>query len=258
MNNIIPPILKKYENLLLKTEKKYISITTESVAETLGVNQSKLGGIPYWPKDKEFLKINGKMPILIAQINFQEINEIQELNHFPNKGILQFYYNHESDMFGLSFDNDVPSEIKVIYHENVENEYYLFDEEDKSVLLDFDMQPFQNELKLNFSLKSELLGLSDEVNAKKYQYDLNNISDDESDELCDSFSNSGSKIDGYAYFTQYDPRSLDDDKDWILLLQLDTDDNLMFGDESVANLLNIKEDLINRKFNNVFFNSDCC
>ena len=93
MNNIIPPILKKYENLLLKTEKKYISITTESVAETLGVNQSKLGGIPYWPKDKEFLKINGKMPILIAQINFQEINEIQELNHFPNKGILQFYYN---------------------------------------------------------------------------------------------------------------------------------------------------------------------
>ena len=74
----------------------------------------------------------------------------------------------------------------------------------------------------------------------------------------DSFSNSGSKIDGYAYFTQYDPRSLDDDKDWVLLLQLDTDESLMFGDYGVANWFITKEDLINKNFNNVFFNWDCC
>lgn len=69
----------------------------------------------------------------------------------------------------------------------------------------------------------------------------------------------GHKIGGYAYFTQSDPREHDDKlKNDVLLLQIDTDEEIMFGDSGVANFFINKEDLINKNFEKAYFNWDCC
>jgi uncharacterized protein YwqG len=78
-------------------------------------------------------------------------------------------------------------------------------------------------------------------------------------ELDDFFDSCGHKIGGYAYFTQNDPRDYDDKhNDDLLILQIDTDEKIMFGDSGVANIFINKNDLIEKRFEKAYFNWDCC
>lgn len=43
-----------------------------------------------------------------------------------------------------------------------------------------------------------------------------------------------------------------------LLLQIDTDDDIMWGDSGIANFFINKEDLENKNFKNILYNWDCC
>ena len=69
----------------------------------------------------------------------------------------------------------------------------------------------------------------------------------------------GHKIGGYAYFTQSDPRDYNNNqKDEILLLQIDTDEQIMFGDSGVGNLFINPKSLKEKDFDQAWFNWDCC
>jgi len=74
------------------------------------------------------------------------------------------------------------------------------------------------------------------------------------------YPSAGHKMAGYAYFTQNDPRENDYREYDILLLQIDTDDelNIMWGDSGVANFFIRPQDLKNRDFTKVLYNWDCC
>jgi uncharacterized protein YwqG len=73
------------------------------------------------------------------------------------------------------------------------------------------------------------------------------------------FATNGHKIGGYAYFTQSDPREyIKDSETSILLFQMDTDDEIMWGDAGVANFFINSADLINKDFSRVMYNWDCC
>jgi uncharacterized protein YwqG len=73
------------------------------------------------------------------------------------------------------------------------------------------------------------------------------------------FYNTGHKIGGYAFFTQCDPRDYNKNKkNDILLFQIDTDAEIMFGDSGVANFFINEDDLINKRFEKAYFNWDCC
>jgi uncharacterized protein YwqG len=82
------------------------------------------------------------------------------------------------------------------------------------------------------------------------------LNDDEADEFYDYADNCGSKVGGYAFFTQSDSRDVT--QDWVLLLQLDSDAHIMWGDCGVANWFIRREDLIARQFNRILFTWDCC
>jgi uncharacterized protein YwqG len=72
------------------------------------------------------------------------------------------------------------------------------------------------------------------------------------------FRSTGHKIGGYAYFTQCDPREGEPErKDDLLLLQIDTDGEIMWGDAGVANIFINAQDLKNKKFDKAYFNWDC-
>lgn len=240
-----------------QTKKKYVGINTET-ANNLTIEVSKFSGIPYWPKNKEYLTINNKPAKLMAQINLSEIDSgtKKEIN-LPENGILQFFFEADDDVWGLDFEDQKKSKIKVVYHENLEKQL-IFNDKELEIFNDNSYMPMSEQLSLKFELKEEYLGLQDLYSSKRF-YKTTNFSDTDFEQMQDIADNSGSKLGGYAYFTQSDPlENFPQDENWVLLLQIDTDENLMFGDSGVANWFIKEADLKNKDFSNVFFNWDCC
>jgi uncharacterized protein YwqG len=76
------------------------------------------------------------------------------------------------------------------------------------------------------------------------------------DYVWDNFESNGHKIGGYAFFTQTDPRH-DEKEDYILLLQIDSDKEIIWGDIGVANFFIRPADLAKKDFTQVLYNWDC-
>ncbi|MDE6847976.1 MAG: DUF1963 domain-containing protein [Ruminococcus sp.] len=68
-----------------------------------------------------------------------------------------------------------------------------------------------------------------------------------------------SKIGGYPTFTQYEPRSEEQQKKYdFLLLQLESEwEKILWGDIGIGNFFISSEKLKNRDFSDVFYNWDC-
>lgn len=89
-----------------------------------------------------------------------------------------------------------------------------------------------------------------------YQETLSEAQRAQLDACCNS---AGHKLGGYACFTQGDPRDYTDGNSAdIQLLQLDTDEEMMFGDSGVAHLFISPEALAARQFDQAYFYWDCC
>lgn len=258
-NSIIelPESLEKYRDKVEKTIKPYIKIKLQEQKNMPW--ESKLGGDPYLEIGMEYPKAsNGEYLRLLAQINFEEVPKVEP---FPQKGILQFFILPD-DMYGLDFDDPCMQDtFRVIYIPDlVRDEKNLI--KDFSFLGDLEedwYMPFANEGKMNFSLEYMPIPWDD--------YRFNNVykdiglTDEEDDDYMEKLNADGSRIGGYPFFTQADPR--DDEKlnnyD-TLLLQLDYEKecDLMFGDGGVANFFINEEDLKKFDFTKVLYNWDCC
>ncbi len=268
-------LLEEMENHLKK--QPYIELTPKRSETT--VFDSKLGGTPYLPKDFPYPTVErGKfagMPLkFLAQLNFEKLPHIPD---FPEKGILQFYCGCDGDdLIGL----DGGGGYRVIYHKNIitgkaqlvsSNGMPKFYENDYCF-------PFEGEFKLEASLlKSMSVTVSDyrfeeTVTAaynKLFGTNYNAVFGSNSpesiahndeklyDELYDFGYICGSRIGGFPYFTQQDPRNEDYGYD-VLLFQLDSDDGIMWGDSGVANFFISREKLKNCDFSDVLYNWDCC
>lgn len=239
--------------------------STEAYNEDTDIKVSKVGGIPYWPKGKDYPILEDKKAKLIFQLNIDEakqsgIDFSKAIPEMPETGILQFFFPYQDDMWGYE------SDISVVYHEDTSAEHFLSDE-DIQVNKNHDETPFDKSTRVSFTLNSELLGPQDLYNQMIHEDLIKTLGlDDESEELyydIEEVSNHGSKVGGYAYFTQWDPLDyLDKEKlpkDIVLLLQLDSDDelSLLWGDCGVANWRISAEKLKNRDFSDIHYNWDC-
>ncbi|MET3029070.1 DUF1963 domain-containing protein [Flavobacterium sp. UW10123] len=254
-NMIFPDFLKEFENDLLKYKLDFIKIEAKPIEKEtiLNFTQSKFLGKPYLPIGFEYPKDNsGKPMVLLAQLNF---SEIPRLENYPEKGILQFYIPSED-----WYDMD---DYKIIYHEEIKNHETNFDFLTEDLYEDF---PVYCEHSLNFSSEIEYGGVTDfrfdylfnGLNYWEFEETLNKSQKEELENFIYD-NNCGHKIGGYAYFTQSDPRDYDiNSKNDILLFQIDTDEEIMFGDSGVANFFINKDDLINKRFEKAYFNWDCC
>ncbi|MDN3673803.1 DUF1963 domain-containing protein [Flavobacterium branchiarum] len=248
-----PDYLKKFETDLLKYKLDYVQIQAKPIknSDTLNLTQSKFLGKPYLPVGMEYPKDKmGKPMILMSQLNF---SEIPKLENYPEQGILQFYISGE-DWYDMS-------DYKVLYHPEIENHQTNFDFLTEDLYSD---SPINCEHSLTFSTEIEYGGSQDfrfdySFDGLDYWEFEETLGESQKNEVDGMFSNCGHKIGGYAYFTQSDPREYDTTtENDILLLQIDTDDEIMFGDSGVANFFINKEDLINQNFEKAYFNWDCC
>ena len=262
------PILSQEQvnEILKEIEKrtKTVSYKIKTIeSNNLSIFDSKFGGLPYWDLKLEYPKDNyGNNMILLAQINFEKEKFDNEL--LPKKGILQFYISTE-DGYGLFGKNGY----EVYYHDKINHNISKEDIVKLGIKAsdEIDDFPIQKELALEFNKSIESLAptseytfesLFKEITKDKFDIDLDvpiyQVLDKEnSSKLYDEVI--GSKILGCPYFCQQEPAFVEDN---ILLLQIDSDDSIIWGDSGVCNFFIKKEDLKNKDFSNVLYNWDCC
>ena len=260
-------------------------------AESTDIFDSKLGGVPYLPKN--FPYPVGKegaykdIPLkLLVQLNFEKLPHIDP---FPEKGILQIFCtcanDDEDELFGADYgmnydDMTDQNGFRVIYHENIiTDRSKLIDESD---LPEFEFNgcnfPFDGEFLLETQEPEEYAATIQDGSFRKLlmKYcseaagtELNQISELEQAGFGNMDFlryNDGQYccIGGYPCFTQTDPRYFDDNlkKFDTLLFQLDSESEenglIMWGDMGVANFFIPEENLKKCDFSQVLYNWDCC
>lgn len=250
---MIPEFLNEFKTQLekYKLETIKISATPLENGESLQISDSKFLGKPYLPKEMEYPKDKENKPMVLwTQINFADV---PVLDGYPDQGILQFFVSAEW------FDMD---DYKVVFHNNITEEFQT----DFSFLTEemYEESPIYSEHKLDFSKEIEYGSSEDfrfdmRFNDKDYWDFQETLTKNQTEEIEKIIDGTGHKIGGYAYFTQADIRDCNKDlKQDLLLLQIDSDDEIMFGDSGVANFFINPEDLKNKRFEKAWFNWDCC
>lgn len=252
---MLPDFLKPYEADIEKQKLECISIAATMVKdeEQLPLRQSKFLGRPFLPVDVEYPKGKDGMPMLmLAQINF---SEFEALAGYPDKGILQLFVS-ATDWYS-------EKDYKIIYHsETTAQEQTDFDFLNNDAL--YDESPIEGEHRLQFEKKYDYGGSEDfrfalTFDGKSYWDYSEELNRAQQEEIYKVFNGGGHKIGGYAEFTQSDPRGYDKElKNDVLLLQIDTDDHIMFGDSGIAHIFINKEDLKALNFERAYFHWDCC
>ncbi|MEC3839735.1 YwqG family protein [Bacillus amyloliquefaciens] len=255
----LPKQMESSRGLLEASSRPFIKLHVKK-AET-GRYDSKIAGDPYYPKHEPYPEDESGRPMkLLAQINFADMPGLPD---FPDIGILQFYISVSDDVYGLNFDDGcAQTGFCVKYFEHVT--------EQETELMD-DFSFVQAEDEYNFPIQSEAL-ITPELSAEwvlpsDFQFrqyagmDAFDYFEQCDDEVYDEYTANafGHKIGGYASFTQEDPRSYSHQDHTILLLQIDSDDDIdsMWGDVGIANFFIRPEDLKKKDFSNVLYNWDC-
>lgn len=286
-----------YEQTLIdyleKTKMAAIRATMkEKTSPDWGIFTSKLGGIPYFPKDISYPVNKEGIPLgFLAQINLSDIFDNPELQiiaekdpylkHFPKQGILSFYYDINDDLMGLIYPRNYQPDwekrgYRVLYFpEIITDETYLSRESyDQLTTLiaqekieNYGIMPITDSYPLQFSAKETLLPLdiqifSDPIKTALYDYIAAIEETGDIDEFYDEFydllaeHNCGHALSGYPFFAQHDPRE-EADQQHILLLQIDSLDDLMIGDCGSMQFFISEENLQQQNFNQTFYDWAC-
>jgi uncharacterized protein YwqG len=234
---------------------------TAKASEGLFLFDSKFGGYPYWPEGRPYpVDSYGQYMYLLAQLN---LSQLPPLEGYPNKGILQFYLAGD-DMYGLNFDNPTDqSNFRVVYLEDTTataiGDFHFLERQPMESGF-----PVTRQMALQFTLDKDYYSFSDVRFPEEVVDEM--FADDQpvkgrrplEDELGDLYPESGHKIGGYAFFTQYDPRDTEAFKDYVLLLQVDSQlDDICWGDVGVGNFFIHPDDLKRKDFSRVLYNWDC-
>ena len=260
---VLPKAFADHWQEIKATGIDYVEIIATPSSDIKATNSS-FGSIPFIPVGFDYPKDANNEPMLpLAQLNFSEIPQLAD---YPNKGLLQFYIRND-DCYGLDFDDQInPHSFRVIYIENPEE---LTQDNNVSFvqkLLESENSPVYKPHKLSFRKKTDYVGLNDyrrelhSFNVEDWYVNYDTKIKDQLENISyDIFCTNGHKIGGYAYFTQTDPREYQEHpKQSLLLFQMDSNDEIMWGDVGVGNFFISPEDLIKKDFTKVMYNWDCC
>ena len=257
-----------------KTEMESYKIKLTQTENT-GIYESKLGGIPYWDLSKEYpTDSKGNKLILLAQINFEKENFND--SRLPNKGMVQFFIACD-DLYGADLDNyGEQIDWRIIFHEEIKenidiNEILKLNIKTSSTLNQKEDEyfPFYKEYLMEFIKVKSYMGIEDykfeqiakDILKSKFNENVEttlyrHLKADCYSYLANQFEPFGHKLLGYPDFTQTDPREYNQYYD-TLLLQIDTEGEIMWGDSGVCNFFINKGDLEKKDFSKVLYNWDC-
>ncbi|MDO5090987.1 MAG: DUF1963 domain-containing protein [Cardiobacteriaceae bacterium] len=283
MNTLLDtPLFAPYKASILAAAKPVLAMTFIP-DDALTLRQSKLGGQPYWPRDRAYPS-HQKHPLnLLLQLNF---SEIPALPGFPERGILQWFYA-QGALWGQDFDDPrAQGGFRVVYHEDVL-------EDDSALLHDFSFlvpppptlwqrlkklarptvaPPFRMPCAIRFTAQMQYPSLDGDCTTYLKGDGAPDIHDGNffenehqafSDAYFEHFScDALSLIGGYPAFTQDDPRrdaslNAHDDIQLIQLSSAAQPEVMMWGDLGIAHLFIHPDDLARRDFSRVLYWWDC-
>ncbi|MCG2612637.1 DUF1963 domain-containing protein [Terrimonas sp. NA20] len=229
---------------------------------------SKFGGYPYIPVGFPYPKdAGGSYMYPLAQINFSEVPPV---DGFPRSGYLQIYISAYDQMLGSDYpDLQSQKNFRIFFLEENEIAVHQTDFSFLDDIMDSGTLPIQTSHRLSFTEKEDHMGMADvrvemalglkvsrmiDRIIKKYPDEDENIL---YQKFCNTFSGRGHKIGGYAGFTQTDPRFKNPPFDhYILLLQIDSDEEIMWGEMGVAHFFIHPDDLAKKDFSKVMYTWD--
>lgn len=269
MNNDLTRAEQFIEEVKQMTVKPCLSLVPD-FNMTPDVTSSKLGGQPYWPKDRAYPEYDGTKMSLLAQINFSEIDEN---NLLPNEGILQFFIAANSPrIYGVNFKNpDLQESFKIVFHPNIEKSIII----DAPMLEECDNSPLHREVALTIVPALSFININEPEFKSIYKTVIAKLFQDENPgEIFQFFNNEemctieqalmfspepGHQMLGWPKFTEGDPRNEEQQEQFnTLLLQLgsqfaDEGELLIWGDMGIAQFFIPQENLIQCDFSQVLY-----
>ena len=262
--------LAPYRDALEKTRRPVARITLEAMPED-DVTASKVGGRAWWPVGQPApTSDQGLTLVLLAQLNFAEL---PEMPGYPRTGLLQFFIALD-DYYGANFDG--PGGEESLAEQRGFRVVYWPDTRGPSEPLsppirrsdDYSPHDPREPRRMRFTLDSEVLSAADhrfdalvggsafdtfDAWARERGLDRS-LADQLINGVHDALGGGGHKLGGYPTFTQQDPRR---SGRFELLLQLDSDDRMMWGDLGVGGFFIAPEDLARADFSRVMYTWDC-
>ena len=120
MNQVSERALRIADEITQRTTTNHYRLSLNEERKP-SITNSKIGGIPYWPADKEYPTDNqGKPMLMLMQINCAEAGLKAPL---PEQGMLQWFISLNPErMYGCrgNYDED-GSGCRIVYHETVGN-----------------------------------------------------------------------------------------------------------------------------------------
>lgn len=257
----------EFQKAFEKTQQTAISITAH-YAENPSRLGSQFGGKPYWEKNTPQPLDENRQPLaLLAQINFAELPSCEQpIKHLPNHGILQFFLPTNTDNYGADLEQ---------FGKRGQLTVQWWEAPDKDKLCNWDSEPNEEDLfpvfgahTLQFTCTDDYAGIhtiecAKALNANPFEV-LEDVALNEKEEAAfyqaiNAFAdNTGHKLLGYPHFISEEPR---EDDQYRLLLQIDTDltedNDILWGEEGIAQVFIRQQDLENRHFERAFLYWDC-
>ena len=262
--------LAPYRAALEKTRRPVARIALEAMA-TDDATVSKVGGRAWWPAGQPApTSDQGMTLVLLAQLNFAEL---PDMPGYPRTGLLQFFIALD-DYYGAGFDG--PGEEDGLAEQRGFRVMYWPDISGPSEPLsppikradDYSPHDPRVPRRMRFQLDSEPLSAADHrfhalmggdafaaFDAWSRERGLSRAQSDQLyNDVYATLDGAGHKLGGYPSFTQEDPRRSDR---FELLLQLDSDDQMMWGDSGVGGFFIAPGDLARADFSRVLYTWDC-
>lgn len=238
---------------------------------------SKLRGVPYYPKDRPWpVDVEGNPLVMLVQLNF---SQLPRLEGYPTEGILQLYisagYVPEKQMWGMRNDaaHDTERErltdqsyFRAIYFPEVSRDAEDLITATPSVEID-DEYPFPalDEARLTFSEGWSYVRPEDYRFRRVFGQDARQFfwNDPAMDSVRDAYETFlgrrryVARIGGYSRVEQNDPRLEFPDEDWMLLFSLDSEGDgeyaVGWGGGGIGNFYIRSEDLARLDFTKVMY-----
>ena len=222
---------------------------------------TRIGG-PAWIPDGEAWPIgrDGRPMEFLAQLDFAELPPLPD---FPDSGLLQFFVARD-DRYGADFDDPARSDVLLAWRPESPaggrlHQQPPLDEIDSSPFEDENVRMSGRPLK---AAQSSRLPSHDSVAVEQVlaEMDIANAANvgDLLDPLLDEDEPPSQFVGGHPRFVQWDFRKpgFRDDYDRVLL-QLDSDSGLIWGDCGLAVFMIRRADLLARDFSRAAFSWDC-
>lgn len=235
---------------------------------------SKVGGRAYWAAGRDYPRDpRGRPMFLLAQI---QLSELPKMPGYPQSGMLQFFISGD-DFYGAGLDATHAGKRMDALAEQKGFRVVYWPDSSAAALAPppaaggAEALPFDpaKPRRIRFSADHETMGIHDVGLAKVLGGDVDALAErylsahpderasveDLGEEVSDHLDRTGHKLGGYPDFTQDDPRDAGDKRR--LLLQLDSDDEMMWGDSGIANFFIDPQDLARADFSRVSYHWDC-